>query len=223
MANEKLDAREQVGEAIGALFTASRDGIVWVVRSVGEIQVDAIAASRKVASSIIKVADEVAIEALDGWEQAVKKALHTSRGLGQEGGAAVRSLVRDLPIGTIDVVSDVLASASGAAKGGIREMADLVATAVASAGRVVHETTQATQRVASDITGVARAGIGGAIDVSRAAGATSVRAAREVLGGLVEGARGMGNVRAFRPRAAGSSRRHSGRRRRRAVSAAAAS
>jgi len=223
MANEKLDAREQVGEAIGALFTASRDGIVWVVRGVGEIKVDAIAASRKVTSSIIRAADEVAVEALDGWEQAVKKALHTSRGLGQEAGVAVRSLVRDLPISTIDVVGEVLASASGAAKGGIRELADLVATAVASAGRVVHETTQATQRVASDITGIARAGIGGAIDVSRTAGATGVRAAREVLGGLVEGARGMGNVRAFRPRAAGSSRRHSGRRRRRAASAAAAS
>jgi len=198
--------------------------MVWAVKSVGEIQVDSIAASRKVTSSVIKAAGEIAVEAMDGWEQSVKKALQTSRVLGHEVGAAARLVVRDLPVGTIDVVREVLASTSDAAKGGVREAADLVATAVASAGRVARETTQAMQRIAGDITGIARAGIGGAIDVSRAAGTTGARAAREILGGLVEGARGVGNVRAFRLRAPGSSRRSpAGRRRRRAVSAAAAS
>jgi hypothetical protein len=199
MANERMDGREQVSEAIGVLFAASRDGIVWGVRSAGEIQVDSIAASRKVTSTIIRAAGEVAVEAMDGWEHAAKKALQTSRVLGQEVVAALRSFVRDLPVGVIEVVRDVLASASDAVKGGIREAADVAATAAASAGRVAHETTQTTQRVAGDLTGVARAGIGGAIDASRVAGATGVRAAREVLGGLVDGARG--NIRSFRRRA----------------------
>jgi hypothetical protein len=224
MANERVEGREQVGEAIGVLFAASRDSVVWAVRSAGEIQIDSIAISRKIASSAIKSVGEVAVEAFDVWEQATKKALQTSRTLGQEAGATVKLLVRDLPVGVIEVVRHVLTSASDAVKGGIREAADIGTIAAASVSRVAHESTQATQRVAGDVTGAARAGIGGAIEVSRAAGATGVRAAREVLGGIVDGARGIGNIRPLRLRvAAPSSPRVAGRGRRRAASEGAAS
>jgi hypothetical protein len=226
MANERVDGREQVGEAIGVLFAASRDSVVWAARSAGEIQIDSIAISRKVASSVVKSVGEVAVEAFDVWEQATKKALQTSRALGQEVGATVRLLVHDLPVGVIEVVRHVLASASDAVKGGIREAADIGTTAAASVSRVAHESTQATQRVAGDVTGAARAGIGGAIEVSRAAGATGVRAAREVLGGLIDGARGIGNIRPLRLRVAAapsSPRSVAGRGRRRAASEGAAS
>ena len=204
MAKEGFEGRDEVGEAIGVLFGASRDGFVWGIRSAGQIQLDVASVSRNVASSVLKVAGELVVEGIDVWEQAVKKSLQASRVVGQELFAAVRPLVRDLPVGAIEVVRHVLGSASDAVKGGIREVAEIGAVAAVSAGRAVHETTQATQRVAGDVTGIARAGIDSAIDVSRTAGATGVRAAREVLGGLIEGARGVGGVRPFRLRPAGS-------------------
>src|SRR5438128_8010650 len=152
MANERFKGRDEVGEAIGVLFGASRDGFVWGIRSAGQIQLDLASVSRNVAASALKLAGELVVEGIDVWEQAAKKALQASRVVGQEIFAAARPLVRDLPVAAIEVARHVLGSASDAVKGGIREAAEIGAVAAASAGWVVHETTQATQRVAGEVT-----------------------------------------------------------------------
>jgi len=90
----------------------------------------------------------------------------------------------------------VLASTSDAAKGGIREAADLVATAVASAGRVGTRRTQSDARIAGDITRHRLAPDRRAIDVSRAAGRRAFAPRARFSGDSSSGAR-VGNVRAF--------------------------